>query len=395
MRIMLDAGSNALPYLGKGWAHPEGKHVWAIGQQSWLMLPAPGVRRDCLLSIAGWPHVQPGVLDQQRVLVTVNGHDVGESSLSQSGRVVMVVPRAAIAGKAALCIRLRHPDNARPMDFPHSGSRDQRRLAVAYQEVVVDELTEEVARMAASIRAALDMPPALHTAPVVDPGAARDEAAAAAGQFQSAGDDCEFGFIQRSLGLEPLGLFRFASVSVANLTRGVATGFAGFATADTMEIVEYAHLPEHDYMGRETAYGLYYHTHRLPAQIQAAALKQQEMQRLPFLARKFMEDVANGEHLFVLKCKTALLPEQIAGLLTALRARGPATLLWVRQADPAHPPGSAGWVVPGLMAGYLDRFGVPPLVDLSTACWIALIRSSNALWRQRTENRHGFSREHS
>ena len=298
MRIMLDAGSNALPYLGKGWAHPEGKHVWAIGQQSWLMLPAPGVRRDCLLSIAGWPHVQPGVLDQQRVLVTVNGHDVGESSLSQSGRVVMVVPRAAIAGKAALCIRLRHPDNARPMDFPHSGSRDQRRLAVAYQEVVVDELTEEVARMAASIRAALDMPPALHTAPVVDPGAARDEAAAAAGQFQSAGDDCEFGFIQRSLGLEPLGLFRFASVSVANLTRGLATGFAGFATADSVEIVEYAHLPEHDYMGRETAYGLYYHTHRLPAQIEAPTLKQQEMQRLPFLARKFMEDVANGEHLF-------------------------------------------------------------------------------------------------
>jgi hypothetical protein len=38
------------------------------------------------------------------------------------------------------------------------------------------------------------------------------------------------------------------------------------------------------------------------------------------------------------------------------------------------------------MAGYLDRFGVPPLVDLSTACWIALIRSSNALWRQRAEN---------
>jgi hypothetical protein len=71
-------------------------------------------------------------------------------------------------------------------------------------------------------------------------------------------------------------------------------------------------------------------------------------------------------------------------LVEALRAYGPATLLWVTLHDPKHPPGTAEAVAPGLLKGYIDRFAPGENAHaLSLECWTALCR--NALALQRTQ----------
>jgi hypothetical protein len=54
----------------------------------------------------------------------------------------------------------------------------------------------------------------------------------------------------------------------------------------------------------------------------------------------------------------------------------------VLEADEAHPPGSAGWVVPGVMAGYVARIDVRPLRSIDMEGWIAMCRSAYAVWRR-------------
>jgi hypothetical protein len=48
-------------------------------------------------------------------------------------------------------------------------------------------------------------------------------------QFESLGDNCELGLVQRRAGVEPLGLFRFAGAPLRHLIRALETRFAGMA----------------------------------------------------------------------------------------------------------------------------------------------------------------------
>ena len=49
--------------------------------------------------------------------------------------------------------------------------------------------------------------------------------------FESLGDNCELGLVQRRAGVEPLGLLRFAGVPLRNLVRGLNARFANIAEA--------------------------------------------------------------------------------------------------------------------------------------------------------------------
>ena len=51
--------------------------------------------------------------------------------------------------------------------------------------------------------------------------------AALVNHFESLGRGCEFGFLQRRAGAEPMGLLRFASMPLEGLIRGLQTQFAG------------------------------------------------------------------------------------------------------------------------------------------------------------------------
>jgi hypothetical protein len=383
VRIIIGRDSEHLRYLGNGWSNPDKRSAWVVEPEAWVTLPRPPALQNAVLTLAAFPLVFKGQHDRQRVTVNVNGHDIAAFSIDSAQRLACTVPRAAIDGFDEFRIVLRHMDFARPADFPALKNGDTRQLSIAYSEISIEPLSDAAASIARDIRAALDRPEPsanLHLAPALAPQPARAHAALTLPDLQSLGDDCEFGMVQDQAGVVVLGLFRFTSIAIDNLERGIRNGFADIAAPENVEIVEYVNVADHDYMGLETNYGMRYHTNRFPGQIEPETLKAQELKRLRMLARKFREDLALGEHLFVIKTKPPAAPERVALLLEVLREKGPGCLLWVREGDAAHPPGAAEWVSPGLMLAYVDRIASGELHNISFESWLRACRSAHALW---------------
>jgi hypothetical protein len=385
LHLSFDRDSDVKPYLISGWSRPEGQHTWSVGPESTLVMPSPGFRRRAMLSLTGWPNLQPGWITRQRIMVTVNGTDLGRLVMSGRQTVTAIIPRQALSGQDSLTITLRHPDAARPGDYPHGVDGEMRELGVAYQAMSIEEMDGDIAKLTGQIRRVIRKPAAkrhLEAAPSLPPEDAKREAARFLHRFQSLGDDCEFGMVQRHAGIEPLGLFRFSQIGLEDVTRGFDTGFAGLAEAENFEIVEYKKVPGHDYMGRDRHYGMLYHTARLPGDIDPALLKAQEMLRLRFMARKILEDAALPDQIFVVKRKQRPIPEEIGRLLMALENRGPSRLLWVCEATGDIPPGTAERVIANLVVAYVDRIDVAPLQHVSLESWIAACRAAWMVFQQ-------------
>ena len=382
VRIVFCEGGDAMPFLGAGWSLPEPRHIWSVGHESVLEIPAPRIERRALLSIEGWPFRHGAALTQQRIGVVANEVRIGNVVMTTQERVTCVLPRRAFIGHTKLTIRLQHPDARRPCDIPGAETGDARCLGVAYQALGIEELDGAVVRLSRQIRTLLRQPAAerhfvrAEEVPVEESFA---EAAQFFGSWQNVGDDCEFGLVQRAVSAEPLGLFRFSSVHIADVTRGIMGGFGDIAAEDAFGIEEVAAAPGHDFMGRETNYGMLYHTFRFPGATDPVVLRVQEIRRLRFLARKLMGDVAGGETLFVVKRKQPLLPEEIARLLLILRAKGGCRLVWVMEGGEGILPGTAERLADDLIAAYVDRIDVPPLRTISVASWVEACRSAQVL----------------
>jgi hypothetical protein len=378
VRILIRQGSEGLRYLGAGWHDPAPAFVWAVDEVSELTLPRPPGEGPWLLTLAAQPHLRNGAVKQRNVVVSANDLTIGQFAVSAKGFLACVIPADAMAGQAALRLRLRHSASGAP-EVEHGQAR---RRAMAYTEILVEPFSARAAALVAHMRAVLGRPAAqraLYTAPTLPDDAARAEAAYILPGFQSAGDDCVFGTVQNHVGVMVLGLFRYSSIAITDLTRGIRTGFAGLGTPEHLEVRVFREVENGDFMGHETNYGMLYHTMRSPDKIDAATLKAQELKRLKMLARKFNEDIELGDHLFVVKSKAPVMPERVALLLEAMREKGPAKLLWVLPADAEHPAGAAEWAAPGLLMGYVDFIG--NIQNICFASWFELCRSAHVLWK--------------
>ena len=381
LQIQFGRRGNAQTYEGTGWSVPENGHTWSIGHESTLVVPCPAFRRRAIVFISVWPHVQTGSLAQQRIQMEVNGVPAARLIATREQILAGGIPRQALAGYDSLTIRLRHPDAARPIDFPQGHPTDARRLGVSYRSIVIEEMAPDEAAIAVAMRAVLRQPAAsraLTSAPDLTADAARRETAAFLPRFQNLGDDCEFGIFQREMGVEALGLLRFASIALEDVRRGLANGFAGLGDDDALEIRQ-IDAPDHDFMARDAGYGMLYHTGRYPGQIDPVLLKTQEQRRLRFLARKFKEDTALDDQVFVVKRRDGVVLEEVARLFAALRRRGRSRLIWMREAEGGIPPGTAELLTDGLVAAYVDRFDVAPLKNVNVAGWMSACRAAMLL----------------
>ncbi len=375
LRISLTAGQAPSDIFGPGWGAPEPGQTWAVGEESWLFLPVPSATQPYRLALRVWPHVRAEHLLRQRLILDVNRRRVAEFSVSDRQTVYALLRPEWFSGRREIGIRLLHPDNARPADFPDFAGNDRRKLAIAYEEIALEALSEAEERVAGEIEAALLAP-----AKTVGGQTLAMPAAEVLARFESAGDDCEFGFVQRAYGLEQLGLLRFAGIALHDLARALNARFAGLG--ERLEIVVPHDTPGLDLMGSEPRYGLTYHTYLYPDTTDAARLLKTEKQRLPRLAEKYLEDIALGEKIFVVKSRTAPPPVLLASVYLAFRALGPATLMWVREADGASEAGTARWLIPGLIVAYVDRLDVPPLRNVSAASWLDACRAAFGLWTE-------------
>ena len=202
--------------------------------------------------------------------------------------------------------------------------------------------------------------------------------------FESLGDNCEFGLVQSSLGVEQLGFFRFNSVSADALLRVIETGFADFENfagpdievACNDELI--VHIPD---------YGFRYHTFYRRGDVDVDELRRQQTRVVRFLARKFRDDLRAAEKIFIRKSATASF-EEIAALHAALRRHGDTTLLWVTLAKDKGQAGEVEMLGPRLLKGYMDRFSAYNDATASSFAWFAVCRAAHALWRGAVSERH-------
>lgn len=172
-------------------------------------------------------------------------------------------------------------------------------------------------------------------------------------RFESLGDNCEFGIVQRQAGVEPLGFFRFNFASFDLLLQAFAVDFAGI---DAPEQIEIGAAPDGEWIVRLPKFGFAYHTHQHKNRISAADILAQQLVAVRFLRRKLVADLASAEKIFVRKGESVHEADRVRRLHHEMRRFGPATLLWVVPHDDAHAPGTAEVCETGLLRGYIDRF---------------------------------------
>jgi hypothetical protein len=195
-------------------------------------------------------------------------------------------------------------------------------------------------------------------------------------QFESLGDSCELGLVQRTVGAEPLGMFRFAGAPVRHLIRAMEARFEGMADPEHVRV-----QPENgEYMIKLTKYDFIYHAHVKIGEAVPTVLHRQQVRNVRFLVDKIIADLEKPEKIMVFRQNEELSANDLLDLRSALAAYGPATLLWVQATRPGRPPGEVTIVDDRLMIGYVTRLAMRDNVpDFDLPSWLTMLRNAYAI----------------
>ncbi|HEY0425076.1 MAG TPA: glycosyltransferase family 61 protein [Rhodopila sp.] len=203
-------------------------------------------------------------------------------------------------------------------------------------------------------------------------------------RFESLGDNCEFGLVQRYGGAEPLGLLRFNGFFVPpefrlqKLVDALNRRFEGLGAPDTVTVFPDGIPGQRELIVRESVYEFWYHTGIAEGTIDPAVQSGHETTRLGFLRRKLLEDLETGEKTWVWKSQATTTRDQLQPLLAALRALGPNTLLWVTEADATHAAGTIEPLERDFVKGYIERFApYEAVTDIDFRSWIEVCRRAD------------------
>lgn len=197
--------------------------------------------------------------------------------------------------------------------------------------------------------------------------------------FESVGDDCEFGMVQRRYGAEPLGLLRWNWVPFGDLLAALDAGLARMGEPEHTELW-FAEDGSETFI-KDKRWGLHIHTFMSRAQVDAAAFYPKACRRVVYLRDKFLAELAAGEKIIVFK-SADIQPEHMHRLHAAFRRFGEVRLLCVKpaNADPSHSvlcgrPGEVFAMAEGLYVGFIGRLGHAGLRwDIAFDDWLAVCR---------------------
>ncbi len=190
-------------------------------------------------------------------------------------------------------------------------------------------------------------------------------------QFESLGDNCELGLVQRKVGAEPLGLFRFAGAPLRHVLRAMDARFAGMADPEYIRL-----QPENgEFMVRLTKYDFIYHADVKIGEADPETVHRQQVRTVGFLVGKLVADLEAAEKIVVFRQNEPLSAIDLVDLRLALAKFGPNTLLWVTEACAGHPPGSVDVIDHRFMVGYVPRLAARENVpDFDFTPWMTVLR---------------------
>ena len=366
-------GGSANACLVSGWAPPEAGFCWTTGTGATLNATVPPGSGELFLEMRLNPFNPPN--QRFRTLrISVDGKPIGTDSYEGHGIVAFAIADGIRGPQAA--ITLHH--DAAPSPAALGLSADTRSLGFMLFSLRLYRHPHRP-RADVTVLPAVPLPPdstgRLHAIRALTGLTPR----ALAEQFDSLGHNCEFGMFQRQFEAEPLGLLRFAALTVDNLVLGLDDAFAELG-AD-IEIERFA-LGDgrFEFLVNDNRYHLSLHTTRTTDDTTPAEIEAQYATHLPFLGRHLRGRLAEGSHLFVVQRPGQLTHSQAVPIWNRLQSYGPNALLYVDQ-DPNLPAGAVEQRGHGLYHGRLATMAPHSNVGLlDQAAWLSVCANAYRLW---------------
>jgi tetratricopeptide (TPR) repeat protein len=326
----------------------EPKNIELVAESAW----AAAIRQDWENAVARW------------MLVHAADPDRLDARLG-AARALRMLGRIDDAELLVAGSLVRHPDNvdlliehvwiaAGRRDWPTAAERYARARDAAADPARVEQslrwIVEQLSAPAAQQAAAVA--PGVSSQPDTDSEIEEMSPSALMLSFESLGERCDFGAVQRHFGVEPLGLLRFAWAPFDSLIAALEDRFAAIGTVEDIEFGRY----RDETILRMKKYGLMFHTfiegmHDAPAEKQQA-FHEQQRRRLAFLKNKLVGDLEDPQKIFVYSTDDAASDDDARRLFRALRAYGRNSLLYVRPVMDKRPEGLVEALEDGHFAGY-------------------------------------------
>jgi hypothetical protein len=360
--IELCGGGVGHGYLREGWARVEVNWTWTSGKRALLEWPPISGDADHVLKIhiAGVYKGSP-----QRLSVSVNGTLVGMVLCRGPAGYEFFVPAGVLNSRDRIDVVLDLPDACRPVDIGESA--DNRYLGLRVAKFELHPLARSLQNLAIPSPAADDLPGVL-------------EQRAALLEMAALGSNCEFGFVQRYVGAEPMNLFRWSSVPLEKLIEGLEKRFVGLTARDALEVKI---NDNGEFVVEDKVYGTRHHTFVHAAQGgMHERVQKNEYVRVGVLCKALLEELRDHNKLFVYHDAGASELADVRQLVQALRQYGNNTLLWIVGAPSEEQIGETRRIEPGLIKGCVSGFQTGPINPISPhlQSWVKVACRAHQIW---------------
>ena len=202
--------------------------------------------------------------------------------------------------------------------------------------------------------------------------------------YESLGSDCEFGFLQRANGREPLSLFRWGTMPLGAMIELFRHRFKDFASKETasLKLILNPENGKAEYRFIDKLYQFDAHTFftkkNMDISESAETLFPKVLSHFSLLARKLQEDLEDGEKIFLYKSEKIITTNQCLELHEAINTIGKNRLLVVMRQEKDRPAFEV--LNPRLVIGRVDYLWTdldnPHKPFSSVQCWDALIQKA-------------------
>lgn len=200
-------------------------------------------------------------------------------------------------------------------------------------------------------------------------------------QFESLGDTCEFGMVQRKYGADPLGLLKWATTSPEQLVAALDARLAGVGE-EQYTVVE---ALRGEYISRDKRYFMQSHTFTPSTAEALEPFTKRHLRRLQFLRRKLIEDLQAASKIFVYIFDLGISEQNARLILNAARRyNDKVSMLFVNVTQDKRLLGRIQIVDRGLYMGLIDRYST---VDINYDAWVVLCRKAYGFWSAEQEGR--------
>jgi tetratricopeptide (TPR) repeat protein len=172
-------------------------------------------------------------------------------------------------------------------------------------------------------------------------------------RYESLGENCELGLVQRHFEAEPLGLLRWTYCVVDTAIKLLEQRLSGFGELENLTL---SRTSWKEYMIKEQKYGIAFHTFSTKDIADEAAFLRKHSSRLSWLAEKFLTDLTESNKRFILKLYHRVPDSQIHRIHSLLRQYSANNkLLCISVAADVSEGGTVVNVGNGLAYGKLSR----------------------------------------